>query len=272
MIDRDMCATSVSSRRDPFRAAVPSTAREFWSRWGILEGMKFGRVRANLVLAGVLAVSVAALSPAWAGTIKGTVQYTGPDVQPKRVPMTIDEYVCGKDKEAEDLLLTPTRAIRNAVVWLQTPPPGSVWEGSLPSPKMDQKQCAFVPRIVIVPVGGTVQFLNSDRLLHNLKSAGKENPTFNRAQSHGRTIPIVFGKPEIVRVDCDLHSWMRAWVVVADHPFYAVSNDRGEFTLDQVPPGDYTLRIWQESLGSATKSITVGTAGTTTVTVEMAGK
>jgi plastocyanin len=82
----------------------------------------------------------------------------------------------------------------------------------------------FVPRVVVVPVGGTVEFLNSDRLLHNLHSAGTKNLTFNRTQPRGRTIPIVFKKPEIIQVGCDLHPWMRAWVVVAEHPFYAVTN------------------------------------------------
>ena len=122
---------------------------------------------------------------------------------------------------------------------------------------MDLKACMFVPRVVLVPVGGTVDFLNSDRLLHNLHSASKENPTFNRTQPRGRAIPIAFAKPEIIRVNCDLHSWMRAWVVVADHPFYALTNDAGEFELPNVPPGKYTLQIWQETLGITSRDVTV---------------
>lgn len=137
---------------------------------------------------------------------------------------------------------------------------------------MDQKQCAFVPRVVVVPVGGTVEFLNSDRLLHNVKSAGKENPPFNRAQPHARSISFKFKKPEILRVDCDLHSWMRGWVVVAEHPFYAVTNEQGEFILDNVPPGKYSLQVWQESLGTVTQEVVVSKRGTTTVTVTMSKK
>ncbi|MGH8056195.1 MAG: carboxypeptidase regulatory-like domain-containing protein, partial [Candidatus Entotheonellia bacterium] len=92
---------------------------------------------------------------------------------------------------------------------------------------------------------------------------------FNRTQPKARTIPIVFKKPEIIRIDCDLHPWMRAWVVVADHPFYAVTNDQGEFMLDHVPPGKYTLRLWQESLGTVTKEVTVREDAPTTLAVEM---
>jgi len=225
------------------------------------------------ILAWVTAWFIMTASVAWGGTIKGTVKFSGGALGQKKLPVTIDQYVCGKEKEAQDLILSPERGIRNAVVSLLNPPPSLMREASLSSEiQMDQKQCEFVPRVVVVPVGGTVQFINSDRLLHNVKSVGKENPSFNRAQPHARAIAIVFKKPEILRVDCDLHSWMRGWVVVADHSFYSVTNDRGEFILDGVPSGKYTLQIWQESLGTVTTEVTVGDKGTTPLTVEMGKK
>jgi plastocyanin len=180
--------------------------------------------------------------------------------------------VCGKEKDAEDIGLSPEKGIRNVVVSLQSPPPDAKWPVSLPMVQMDQQQCVYVPRVVVVPVGGTVEFLNTDRLLHNLHSNSTGNPTFNRTQPRGRTIPIVFTKPEIIRVDCDLHPWMRAWVVVAEHPFYAVTNDQGEFMLDHVPAGEYTLQLWQESLGAVTKDVSVRDEAITTVTAEMGKK
>jgi plastocyanin len=210
-------------------------------------------------------------APSWGATIKGNVRYTGAPVERKKVPVTIDQYVCGKEKEAEELVLSSTNGIRNAVVSLQNLTPGTKWETNLPRVTMDQKECAFVPRVIIVPVGGTVEFLNSDRLLHNVKSSGKENPSFNRAQPHARSISFTFKKPEILRVDCDLHSWMRGWVVVTEHPFYAVTNEQGEFILDNVPPGKYTLQVWQESLGTVTQEVVVGDKGTS-VTVGMGKK
>ena len=82
----------------------------------------------------------------------------------------------------------------------------------------------------------------------------------------------MFTKPEIIRVDCDLHPWMRAWVVVAEHPFYAVTNDQGNFVLDNVPPGAYTLQLWHESLGAMTQDVTVKDEAITAVTVEMSKK
>jgi plastocyanin len=205
----------------------------------------------------------------WAETIKGSVRYVGAPVETKKVPVTIDQYVCGKDKGREDLVLSSNNGIRNAVVSLQNPPPNAKLDWHLPPAKMDQKQCSFVPRVIVVPVGGTVEFLNSDRLLHNVRSAGKLNPPFNRAQPHARSITFTFKQPEFLRVDCDLHSWMRGWVVVAEHPFYAVTNEAGEFVLNDVPPGKYTLKIWQEVLGTVTQEVTVGTKDPAPVTVEM---
>ena len=220
----------------------------------------------------VAVVCAVGVGTAWGGTIKGTVRLAGAAVKPKKFPVTIDQYICGKEKEAEDVVLSPDNGIRYAVVSLQNAPTGAKWEAPLAPAQIDQKQCVFVPRVVIVPVGGTVEFLNSDRLLHNLKSFSKVNSPFNKAHPKARTISVVFKGPEIIRIECDLHSWMRTWVIVADHPFYAVTNDQGAFALDNVPPGKYTLQVWQESLGTVTREVTVGDKAVTAVTVEMSKK
>jgi plastocyanin len=207
-----------------------------------------------------------------AETIKGNIRFAGTPIKKDKTPVTIDQYVCGKEKEPEDLLLSSNNGIRNAVVSLQNVRPAGKRDWNFPPAKMDQKQCSFTPRVVLVPVGGTVEFLNSDRLLHNVRSTGKENPPFNRAQPHARSISFVFKQPEVLRVDCDLHSWMRGWVVIAEHPFYAVTNDKGEFTLENVPPGKHTLRVWQESLGNITQEVVVSDKATTTVSLTMGKK
>src|SRR5687767_2650700 len=224
------------------------------------------------MIATVLGVLLGSIIPglADAGTIKGTVRLVGGPVEVKKLKVTVDHSVCGTVKDSEELLVSPEMGIRNAVVFLQNPPPNVKWT-AMPPVQMDQKQCVFVPRVVVAPAATTVEFLNSDRLLHNLHSAGTENPTVNRTQPKGRTIPLTFRRPEIIRIDCDLHPWMRAWVVVAEHPFYAVTNNRGEFTLDNVPPGTYTVQVWQESLGVINRDVVVPD-GVTTVTVEMVRK
>ena len=224
-------------------------------------------------IAGLLGLALWCGAAGWAdaGTIKGTVRLAGGPVEVKKLKVTVDHTTCGSTKDAEEVVVSPDMGLRNVVVSLMTPPPDV--KGSVPPPvQVDQRQCVFVPRVVVVPVGGTVEFLNSDRLLHNLHSAsGGDNPTFNRTQPKGRAIPIAFRRPEIIRIDCDLHPWMRAWVVVAEHPFYALSNDKGEFTLENVPPGTYTLRVWHESLPVVKKDVTVSD-GVSAVAVEMTRK
>jgi plastocyanin len=221
---------------------------------------------------GLAALCAAAATSVSAATIKGNVRYAGARVEKKMFPVTIDQYLCGKEKEAGDLVLSSANGIRNVVVSLHGVPAGSKAPTPIAPPKMDQKQCVFVPRVVIVPVGGTVEFLNSDRLLHNVRGGGKENPPFNRAQPHARTIAIGFKSPEVLRVDCDLHSWMRGWIVVAEHPFYTVTNEEGEFVFENIPPGKYKLQAWQEVLGRANQEVTVAGEGTQTITVRMEKK
>jgi plastocyanin len=223
-------------------------------------------------IVGVATFCAVAATNVSATTIKGNVRYAGTRVEKKTFPVTIDQYLCGKEKEAGDLVLSSANGIRNVVVSLHGVPAGSKAPVNPVPAKMDQKQCVFVPRVVVIPVGGTVEFLNSDRLLHNVRGGGKENPPFNRAQPHARTIAIGFKSPEVLRVDCDLHSWMRGWIVVAEHPFYSVTNEEGEFVFENVPPGKYKLQAWQEILGRANQEVTVAGEGTQTVTVRMEKK
>ena len=212
------------------------------------------------------------LATASAASIKGTVQFAGGAVDQKKLPVTIDQFVCGKEKAAEELVVGAARGIRNAVVWIESPPQGAKWETPLPLTQIDQKACVFVPRVIVVPAGGTIEFLNSDRLLHNIHSVSKENPSFNRTQPKGRTITITLSRPEIIRMKCDLHSWMHAWIVVASHPYYAVTNAGGEFVLNGVPAGTYRLQVWQESLGTVTREVTVAGESLAGVMVEMKRK
>ena len=204
-----------------------------------------------------------------AGGVKGKVVFVGAVPAPKKIEVTIDQSLCGTEKVAEDLVLSPQKEIRNAVVWLENPPGDAAWPAGAEKVEMDQKGCVYIPRIVIVPSGGTVAFLNSDRLLHNIHATPSLNASFNRTQPKNRTIPITFAKPEIVRIVCDLHPWMVAWVVVAAHPFYAITCADGQFAFDNLAPGQYRLQIWHERLGTASTQVTVGDSQPARVTVEM---
>ena len=165
--------------------------------------------------------------------------------------------------------MSPRHEVANAVVWLETAPPDAAWPAAAQKVEIDQNGCVFVPRVVIVPAGGTVDFLNSDRLLHNIHATPKLNVSFNRTQPKNRTIPVTFAKPEIVRIDCDLHSWMTAWVVVAAHPYYAVTKADGAFAFDKLPPGSYRLHSWHERLSAAPVEVKVPAQGDGAASIEM---
>lgn len=227
-----------------------------------MKGMHFS-VSAALLLLGLGAAGAAA-----AGSIKGAVLVNGPVPAAKKIDVTIDQYVCGTEKDAGDLLLSPRKELKNAVVWLDNPPANAAAPAQ-PKVSMDQNGCVFIPRVVVVPAGGTVDFLNSDRLLHNIHATPKLNVSFNRTQPKDRTIPVTFAKPEIVRINCDLHSWMIGWVVVSAHPYYAITGADGQFSFDNLPPGKYNLHVWHERLGTVQASATVADQQAARVTVEM---
>lgn len=229
-------------------------------------------MRAKKRCAGLSGLALAALClPALcaAGAIQGKVLLAGAVPVQGKVAVTIDQYLCGTEKDANDLIVSPRREIANAVAWLENAPPDAAWPAGAEKAAIDQKGCVFVPRVVIVPAGGSVDFLNNDRLLHNIHATPKLNVSFNRTQPKDRTIAVTFAKPEIVRIDCDLHSWMTAWVVVAAHPYYAVTKGDGQFVFDNLPPGPYRLQVWHERLGTVPVDVTVPGKGNATVSVEM---
>jgi len=229
--------------------------------------VRLGRNLAVLVV-GLLCVPSLCLG----GSIKGKVVFVGAVPPSKKVDITIDQYVCGTAKDSGDLLLSPKKEVGNAVVWLENPPANAPSAALAEKVEMDQNGCVFIPRVVVVPAGGTVDFLNSDRLLHNIHATPKLNVSFNRTQPKSRTIPITFDKPEIVRINCDLHSWMIGWVVVADHPFYAITGADGQFAFDNLPPGQYKLQVWHERLGTVPASVTVGDQQPARLTIELPEK
>jgi len=205
-----------------------------------------------------------------AASIKGKVVVAGPVPAQKKIEVTIDQYVCGNEKDAGDLIVSPQKELRNAVVWIDNPPVGAAAAPAQPAKaEIDQNGCAFIPRLVVIPAGGTVDFLNSDRLLHNIHATPKLNVAFNRTQPKSRTIPVTFAKPEIVKINCDLHSWMAAWVVVAAHPWYAITGADGQFSFDNLPPGQYRLQVWHERLGTVPATVTIADQQPGRVTVEM---
>lgn len=206
------------------------------------------------------------------GSISGVVKFKG--APPARAPLEVnkDKEVCAlTPKLSRDLIVAPDGGIQYAVVSLTNIQKGKPFAQE--KVVLDQKGCEYMPHVVQMPAGGSVEILNSDGILHNIHTYSKDNPPLNRAQpKFKKTLNETFAKPEVVKLTCDVHGWMSGWLVVQDHPYYAVTDEKGAFKLTDVPAGDYELKVWQEKLGETTQKVTVQPGADTTVTFELAAK
>ncbi|CBE68726.1 MAG: hypothetical protein F9K13_11850 [Candidatus Methylomirabilis oxygeniifera] len=203
------------------------------------------------------------------GTITGTIKFAGTAPARKELQVTKDKEVCGKKQHLSyDLIVGPNKGIENAVVSLLDMKTGKKW--TITKATLDQNGCVYEPHVVVMPAAGELEILNNDGILHNIHTYSKANSSINKAQpKFKKVLTEKFAKPEIVKVTCDAHSWMLGWVVVSDHPYVAVTNDKGEFTLSDVPPGSYKLEVWQETLGKKVQDVVVKAKQETKLNVEL---
>jgi hypothetical protein len=119
-------------------------------------------------------------------------------------------------------------------------------------------KCRLDPAVLIVAPGRDVAVLNNDRLNHSLITMGRTNPPVVIAQPKGtERITVRFDHPETLQVRCGIHDWERAWIIVAENAYYAVSKADGSFEIGDVPAGDYTAAFWHEKLGIETRRVIV---------------
>jgi len=132
--------------------------------------------------------------------------------------------------------------------------------------EIDQVACFYKPRVVGARVGQTLRIKNGDSLLHNVHSASTKNNEFNFAQPvKGMQRDVTLKDEEMLRIGCDVHRWMTAWVGIVSHPYFAVSDGNGTFTIANAPAGKRTITAWHESFGTLTKAVEVKAGQTSTV-------
>jgi plastocyanin len=165
------------------------------------------------------------------------------------------------------ILVSASGGVQNAFVYVKA---GLDPEYSFKVPAepavLDQKGCIYTPRVVGVMTGQPLDVVNSDQTLHNVHALPRENQEFNQGQRlKGERMTKSFSVPEVmVRFKCDVHGWMAAYVGVMAHPFFAVTDADGRYEIKGLPPGEYTLAIWHEKLGTQEQKITVGAKQTQT--------
>lgn len=203
------------------------------------------------------------------GTIAGKILYSGKPVRPKQVPVTQDMASCGKTKEIYPVKIEQG-GVAEAVVWLDDITSGKAF--NFPEAVIDQKNCEFVPHVLLMQPG-TVKVLNTDPCSHNIHVFSSANREVNQSNPP-KTAPIevTLMRPDQALVRCEIHKWMEADVFVAKNPYYVVSGAGGAYTLTNVPPGKYHIKVWQEKLGTRTQEVTVETGKTAAVTFDLGSK
>jgi hypothetical protein len=225
-----------------------------------------------LFLIGLASPTVAydVVSVADGGSVKGKVTFAGNPPPKKKVIPTKDKEACGSGvREVDQILVGPDKAVQDAIVYLKQVDKGKGWGKAPRTPAIDNQKCDFKPHVQVIPAGD-IEIVNSDPVLHNTHGFYGKQTAFNVAlPNQGQRIKKPLKKTGLVRVECDAHGWMLAWVHVADNPYYAVSAKDGTFTLTDVPPGSYTLVAWQEYTGAVEIPVTVKAKEAAAVTVEL---
>ena len=195
------------------------------------------------------------------GTIIGAVTFTGTAPKPRPLPMDSDPLCVAEPGATSELLLVgPGNGIKNVFVYVKDGLGTRRYAVPATPVLLDQKGCRYVPHVLGVQMGQSVEVVNSDPTLHNVHALAKANQEFNQGQPlPGMKLTRQFSTREVmVPFKCDVHSWMNAWVGVLDHPYFAVTAADGSFSLKGLPPGTYTIEAWHETLGTQTQSVTIG--------------
>ncbi len=188
------------------------------------------------------------------GSLTGSVKFVGVPPRIEPLPVKKDREVCGEKTAPEVLVVGPSGGVGGAVILIE-----GVARGKKPDREivLDNAKCRFVPHVSVVMRGGSIKVRNSDPVLHDSHGLWDGKITaFNVAlPGRGRDVPITryLKKPGVIEVRCDAHTHMRAWLVVHDSPYFAVTDREGHFKIDGLPPGTYTVAMWHP--GFAQKGI-----------------
>lgn len=192
----------------------------------------------------------APLSADEGGTVRGSVRLQGAASAAGTRPIESPETraACGRESVPDETLLVSEQGgVRNAVVTLEPK------EGESPAPAaveavlFDQHGCVFTTHVLVVPVGSTVRFKNSDNTAHNVRTSSRRNPAFNETIPAGGELAKTFDRAERIEVACTIHPFMTAWLVVVDTPYWAVTAEDGTYCIANVPAGTYRAKVWHEA-------------------------
>jgi uncharacterized membrane protein/plastocyanin len=192
-------------------------------------------------------------------SITGVISFTGNPPPGKK--LVLPSGCNGNGDAFSNEVIINNGKLQNVLVRISKGLEGKNYKNEIPATtvELNQKNCLYSPRVVAIHTGQKIDFINSDPVFHNIRSVTTMNKSFNLPMpKKDQRITMQFDKPEIfMHSKCSIHPWMGAAIAVIDHPFFATTNEKGEFKIDGLPAGTYTLEATHEVFGTQTKEITV---------------
>ncbi len=161
---------------------------------------------------------------------------------------------------SEDVEVGPGGGLENVVVYVSSGLAEGKFDPPANSSKLEQKGCMYEPHVLAMQAGQPLEIVNEDQTTHNVHPVPQNNREWNKAQPPG-TPPVQesFARQEVaIPVKCNVHPWMKSYIAVFKHPFFAVTGHDGSFDIKNLPPGSYTIQAWHEKYGTLTQQITIG--------------
>jgi plastocyanin len=217
----------------------------------------------------LLAVSVAtsrnvrAGSPPTTGaTVHGTVRFNGKVPVAKTISMAADP-VCAKEHPspvlAQEVMADAEGDLQNVIVFVSDGLGDRTFDPPSQPAVVEQKGCMYQPHVLAVRANQPLELINDDPTSHNIHPVPANNREWNKAEPPGSKMEEAFAREEVaIPVKCNVHPWMRGYIAVFKHPYFAVTGKDGSFDLSNLPPGTYTIKAWHEKLGTVTQSVTIG--------------
>ena len=186
------------------------------------------------------------------GTITGVVKFEGKKVKRKTIKTLSADPICKKHHKGSRLyeerwIFGENDTLQNVFVYVSKGLEGKTFDAPKKNAVINQLGCVYLPHVSGVIVNQSIEILNNDKTTHNVNCKPKSNRGFNNVMVEGSKIQQRFSKPEMaVPLKCDVHPWMASYVHVMAHPYFAITQDKGTFTIKGLPAGDYKLSVWHE--------------------------
>lgn len=219
-----------------------------------------------MVLASALCSLPGALkagSPAASGaTLRGVVHFDGKIPSARPINIAADP-VCAKQHPsavmAQEVVADAQGDLQNVIVFVSDGLNGQVFDPPSQPAVVEQKGCLYEPHVMAVRAHQTLELVNDDATSHNIHPVPANNREWNKAEPPGSKMEDSFAREEVaIPVKCNVHPWMKGYIAVFKHPYFAVTGKDGSFDLSNLPAGTYTIKAWHEKLGTSTQTVTLG--------------